>query len=212
MIRITQTEIHNIEAAIRGMRNPLNSWDKSDSWWKIPTIDERSFVIGPDDLALAMKLSKAGSDHSKFLRQIFVSMDVLAPEYWWKEYETYQVGTTENSTSTMHKLGSRSLTEADFSWEDINLDDGNVQPLNIELLLLINGAIDRWRKDKTEANFRRMIQILPMSYNYLRTCTLNYQVLKNMYHSRKKHKLKEWREFCDWIRSLPYSQLITLEE
>jgi hypothetical protein len=164
--------------------------------------------IGKNDMKLAMTLTLAGSDHSKFLRQIFVSMDITAPDYWFKEFDTYKVGTVANSSSTMHKLGTRLLTKDDFSFDfiDENRDD---------MIGDLNAVIRQYQHYKesdeelAKEYWRYLIQNLPMSFNYLRTCTMNYAVLRNMYHSRKNHKLVEWHEFCRMIESLPYSELIT---
>lgn len=166
------------------------------------------FVMGPNDHALAMKLSKAGSDHGKFLRQIFVSVDITAPEYWWREQATYKVGTTENSTSQMHKMGSRLLTVDDFSFDSV----GWREQLIVDH---VNALIEAWwetGKKKPSPEWRRLLQHIPQSYNYTRTCTMNYQVLKNMYHARRLHRLQEWRDFAAWVETLPYSELITLKE
>ena len=194
MIKVERIGVYNIENAIRGMRNPLKSWNKSDSF---------SSIIGEEDMELATKLIKAGNEHAKFMRQIFVSMDITAPDYWWKEYATYKVSTTENSTSTMHKITSELLDMKDFSideWDDINF----------VVLNTLNQLIEEYQEDKYVGTWKRIIQLLPMSYNYLRTCSMNYQVLRNMYFQRRNHKLVEWREFCKVIESLPYSELITV--
>ena len=208
MIKIKEIEVFNFKGALRGMRNPLESWDKSDSYFS-----NNQNIIGEKDLALALKLVKAGTDHSKFLRQIFVSMDITAPEYWWKEYETYQVGTTENSTSTMHKITSRLLNENDFSFEDCqDRDFVNTQISYInKLIKKYQSLLAQKKYEFAKQVWRELIQFLTMSFNYLRTCTLNYQVLRNMYFARKNHKLSEWIEFCKIIKTLPYSELITIE-
>ncbi|MGV9142146.1 MAG: hypothetical protein ACOC1X_04335 [Promethearchaeota archaeon] len=215
----------NIEAAIRGMRNPLKSWKKSDSYWD-PCYS--IYRIGEKDWNLAMSLVKAGSDHRKFIRQIFVSMDIESPLYWWKEYSTYKVGTTVNSTSTMHTIANRKLTKDDFEIDEYdNSFDRLLQNINnyIEIYQEINREIKEEKIDKLPEHrqidklkeekkkiWRKIIQKLPSSYIYLRTCSLNYEVLRNMYHSRKNHKLKEWHKFCDWIEGLPYSELITVTD
>ncbi len=198
MIKLDKVEVFNLEGALRGMRNAMNSHDKSDSYW-----ENDSYVIGEVDLALAKKLVKGGTDHSKFMRQIMLSMDITAPLYFFKEFDTYKVGTVANSTSTMHKLGSRNLTADDFSVDDP--DDFFYDYLN-----KYNAIIERWREDKSEQNFRYMIQHLLDSYNQTRTVTMNYQVARAMYFARKSHKLSEWREFCSALLSLPYSELITI--
>ncbi len=199
MIKIEKTEVFGWEAAIRGMRNPHNSWDKSDTRfnWEIGKI-----VIGENDLALARKLVKAGSDHRKFLRQIIVSADFTAPLYWWKEYDTYKVGTVANSCSTMHKIHAKEFVLDDFSHEhltDLSLGSlmETIKVMNVYRELFIRNPL---RKDY----WHQMIQLLPTSYNQLRTVTLNYEVLYNIYHARKNHKLDEWHTLCDWIEKLPY--------
>jgi len=203
VIRIREVTTYNWLNAIYGMRNSWESWDKSDS----RVLPNGRFKMGDNDFELALKLSKAGNSHAKFLRQIFVSMVITAPEYWWREYATYKVGTVENSTSQMHKLGSWFVTVRDFSFDDP--DD----PFNIETVERVNRLIEAWwaaGKRKPSPEWRKLIQNIPQSYNYLRTCTLNYQVLKNIYHDRKNHRLQEWRDFCAWIETLPYAELITL--
>lgn len=205
MINVSKISVMNFDNAIRGMRNPLNSWAKSDSYYD----DDEAFVIGDNDLALAMKLANAGSDDRKFMRQIIVSVDILAPLYWWKEFDTYKVGTVANSCSTMHKIHAKEFQLSDFSWE--KLDEPGLQLLEAIIdYLNYNRKLFVDTKDKKYWN--NMIQILPTSYNQLRTVTLNYEVLRNMYHARKNHKLSEWRELCKKIESLPYSQLITGKE
>ena len=197
MIKVENIEVFNLNGAIRGMRNPLESWDKSDSSNK-----DGVFIIGPNDLSLALKLVKAGTDHSKFLRQIFVCFDITAPDYWWKEEATYKIGTVENSTSTMHHITSRPLTTEDFSWDVIT-------DYKIATLDYLNKMIEWYKADKNPIIWRDIIQMLPMSFNYTRTFTANYAVLRNMYGSRRLHKLQEWRDFCSVITTLPYSELIT---
>ncbi len=221
MISTCKVSVLNVENAIRGMRNPLNSWDKSDSFHckechgglckygfdgGCPVTEENDFVIGDNDLALAMKLANAGSDDRKFLRQIIVSVDILAPLYWWKEFDTYKVGTVANSCSTMHKIHSKEFTLSDFSWE--RLDEPGLQLLEATIDYL-NHNRKLFVETKDKKYWHNMIQILPTSYQQLRTVTLNYEVLRNMYHARKHHKLDEWRELCKRIESLPYSCLIT---
>ena len=192
------------EAIIRGTRNPMNSWDKSNS--KIDELTE-DFVVGNNDLTLMKKLAKAGTDHRKFMRMIVVYVDVTAPLYWWKEADTYKVGTVRNSCSTMHKITEKEFTLDDFSHEHL-LESG----FNNCLLYVIQ-CLNTWREKYLETNDKRfwwqLIQLLPSSYNQKATLMLNYEVLANMYHSRKNHKLDEWVEFCKWIESLPYSELIT---
>lgn len=207
-IAINEVEVMNFKGALRGMRNALESWDKSDSYYYIYNdIDvsksSKEFVIGDKDLVLEKKLANAGEDHGKFLRQILVSFDVTAPLYWYKEFDTYKVGTVANSTSTMHKLGSRYLEYEDFSWDEIT-------EFQIDYLKNMNNLIEIWRNDKTEAHFRNMIQNLADSFNQTRTITLNYAVLRNQYKSRKTHKLEEWRDYCKWVETLPYFKELIL--
>lgn len=216
MIEITKVQVFNWEAAIRGMRNPLNSWDKSDSEWKQIIIDGHfdgvEFVLGPNDLALAKRLINAGSDHRKFMRQIFVSMDINAPLYWWKEYDTYKVGTTANSCSTMHTIHKKEFTLDDFSHERLYSTGGETfETLDLmeEIIDTLNYNRQKFIDTKDKFYWYQMIQLLPTSYNQMRTVTLNYENLINMYHARKNHKLDEWHTLCDVIRGLPYSELIT---
>lgn len=209
MIKIDKVQVMNISASIRGMRNAFESWDKSDSCYKYNDTDfseaSRKFIIGEKDLILASKLANSGTDDSKFLRQIIVSLDITAPLYWYKEFDTYKVGTVANSTSTMHLLGKRDLRPNDFSWD-------HVTDYRWEYLDHINLMIQIWRENKSEENFRWMIQDLSNSFNQTRTITLNYAVLRNQYHARKCHKLEEWRDYCDWIKTLPYAkELICFE-
>lgn len=219
MIKIEETETYGWKAAIRGMRNPKNSWDKSDSK-QLPDmlIDEQTYVpahfeIGPNDLDLMRRLCAAGSDHRKFMRMIVVYCDITAPLYWWKEFDTYKVGTVENSCSTMHKIHTKEFTTDDFSHEHILQETftGLVNPTT--LLNGIVAALNQNRKlysqTKNKTYWWQMIQLLPSSYNQKRTLLLNYEVLTNIYNSRKNHKLDEWHDFCDWIKTLPYSELIT---
>ncbi len=207
MIKIENVDIYGWEAAIRGMRNPLNSWKNSDSEFCVSELTGKTTVnIGNNDIDLMRKLSKAGTDHAKYLRMINVTADITAPLYWYKEYDTYKVGTVANSCSTMHKIHSKEFTLGDFSCEHLVGTD----------LIVFKHIIDGLNSNRTIFNslndkeaWYRMIQLLPSSYNQKRTVQLNYQVLKNMYHARKNHKLDEWREFCGWIESLPHSELIT---
>ena len=210
MIKIENLETYGWEAAIRGMRNPMNSWDKSDSWGESPYFNfhtgkliSEGFNIGPNDLSLMQKLVKAGSDHSKFMRQIIVSMDITAPLYWWKEFDTYKVGTVANSCSTMHKIHEKVFDREDFSIEHLN-------PAFLigfdETLYYLNLAREAFLESKDKAWWWQMIQLLPSSYNQRRTVTLNYAVLRNMYNARKNHKLDEWRTLCQRIQDLPYAK------
>ncbi|MDQ2088245.1 hypothetical protein RBH29_17615 [Herbivorax sp. ANBcel31] len=205
MIRFEKVNIMNLENAIRGARNPMNSWSKFDSYYD----DSGSFIMGENDIGLAKRLCRAGSDHRKFMRQIFVSVDITAPLYWWKEFDTYKVGTTANSTSTMHKIHSKPFELGDFSWDKINNE-------SLEMLNNIILHLDKLRNDynrlKEKSLWYSMIQLLPSSYNQLRTCTMTYENIRNMYHSRKNHKLDEWQNFCSWVETLPYSkELITTD-
>lgn len=220
MIKIESTETYGWEAAIRGMRNPLNSWAKSDSYFGPDYLeDENTYVrsfIGSNDYDLMARLRNAGTDHRKYIRMITVSCDITAPLYWWKEFDTYKVGTVANSCSTMHKIQAKEFTIDDFSHEHILCETftGLVNPMT-----LLNGIVDALNQNrklyletKDKKYWWQMIQLLPSSYNQKRTVMLNYEVLSNMYKSRKNHKLDEWHVFCDWIETLPYSKLITGEE
>jgi len=207
MIKIDNVEVMGWEAAIRGMRNPMNSWSKSDSEWQWRG-DEDFFLdyeVGPNDLALMQKLADAGPVHGKFLRMITVYMDITAPLYWWKEYDTYKVGTVANSCSTMHKIHAKELTLDDFSHDYLSPD-------GLKIMKKVIGELNFARTAYVETNdqfyFHEMIQLLPSSYNQKRTVMLNYEVLRNMYNSRKNHKLDEWRTFCQKIEGLPYAELI----
>lgn len=202
MLKIEKTEVFGWEAAIRGMRNPMNSWEKSDSGMALDEYFYEYFDIGDNDYELMMKLRNAGTDHRKFLRMIMVSFDVIAPLYWWKEYDTYKVGTVANSCSTMHKIHANEITLEDFSIDE-------VLPIYQMVLEELNHARESFLETKDKKYWKRMIQLLPSSYNQKRTVMLNYEVLANIYKSRKYHKLDEWHTFCDWIESLPYSELIT---
>ena len=198
MITFEQTEVYGIRHAIRGMRNPMNSWDKSDSY---EDIIYNTFKLGENDKGLAMKLSKAGTDHRKFLRMITVYADITAPLYWWKEFDTYKVGTVANSCSTMHKLTSKRLTLDDFSI------DNNEQGYYVDTLYDLNALIDNYKKTNDIKYFRMLVGLLPSSFNQKRTVMLNYEVLANIYKSRQGHKLKEWHEFIEWIEGLPYTDI-----
>ena len=220
MIKIENVDVFGWEAAIRGMRNPLNSWVKSDSGYcevicdedeELPEYPEFEFKVGGNDLKLMKTLSKAGPDHGKFLRMINVTLDITAPLYWWKEFDTYKVGTVANSCSTMHKIHAKEFTLDDFSHEHL-LDTAKMH-LNTTIEIL-----NIWRKEYLEQEGKlkkdcwwQMIQLLPSSYNQKRTVQLNYQVLKNMYHARKNHKLDEWREFCAWCETLPYFKELCID-
>ena len=205
MLTLKNTSVMNFENAIRGARNPMNSWGRMDSH----TEPDGSFVFGPNDLDLAMRLAKAGSDHRKYLRMVFVSVDVSAPLYWWKEYDTYKVATVANSTSTMHKIHSKPFSMDDFSCD--HMTDGTKKFMETVVAELENIRL-RFKETKSKDDWYDMIQLLPSSYNQMRTCTFNYETLINIYRARKNHKLAEWQTFCDWIETLPYAeQLITFE-
>ena len=199
MITIERTSVMNFENAIRGARNPMNSWNRMDSFYD----EQGNFIMGPNDLNLAQRLARAGSDHRKFIRQIFVSVDFTAPLYWWKEYDTYKVATVANSTSTMHKIASKPFTLDDFSHERMNTQAQ-------EALAHTVSVLEDLRKDyletKDKETWYSMIQLLPSSYHQMRTCTLNYETLMNIYYARRNHKLDEWHTVCDWIASLPYAK------
>jgi len=198
MIRITEVSVFNFENAMRGIRNPMNSWQKSDSYFN----EDGQYILGKNDLELAAKLCKAGSDHRKFMRQIIVSVDILAPLYWWKEFDTYKVGTTANSTSTMHKIHAKPFDIDDFSHDQ--LDDSGKDAL-LGILKTLENARERYVASKYKREWYKIIQLLPSGYNQLRTCTMSYENLVNMYSARNAHKLYEWREFCDWVTTLPYA-------
>lgn len=234
MLKIENVEVVGWEAAIRGMRNPKNSWVKSDSHWDyvnqgpeyltVAHFDDADFNIGPNDKKLMSTLRNAGTDHRKFMRMITVYLDITAPLYWWKEFDTYKVGTVANSCSTMHKIAAKEFTLEDFSCEHLCDDELEllkeiITRLNMNRIVFIakdDKRVDRYSvmSDECYAKYKKklwwqMIQLLPSSYNQKRTVMLNYEVLANIYKSRRNHKLDEWRTFCHWIESLPYSTLIT---
>lgn len=228
MIKFENTEVINFEGALRGMRNPLNSWDKADSDLGCFENDRfckdcgatyeshcvctgsRRFLIGPNDLDLAQRLINAGSDHRKFLRQIFVSVDITAPLYWWKEFDTYKVATVSNSCSTMHKIHAKEFTRDDFSCDHLfDENNGNCfewySTILNTIIEVLNNARVMYLNTKDKKYWWQMIQLLPTSYNQKRTITLNYETLRNIYGSRRNHKLDEWSVgFMNWIDSLPY--------
>ena len=240
MIKIENFEVLGWEHAIRGMRNPMNSWEKSDSvfidedgdWYTITgdsgpfknvdefSTDGQQVYIGPNDLDLMKRLRNAGTDHRKFMRMITVYLDITAPLYWWKEFDTYKVGTVANSCSTMHKIAAKEFTLDDFSHEHLfhNVNDTEMW-LDIDFfnvldntIFYLNKARELYLETKDKQYWWQMIQLLPSSYNQKRTVMLNYEVLANIYPMRKNHKLDEWRDFCKWIETLPYSELITKEK
>ena len=246
MLKIENTEVIGWEAAIRGMRNPKNSWEKSDSgicpngtefgycyldhrkYCQRRNTDDPAFCIGPKDLDLMTRLRNAGTDHRKFMRMIAVYLDITAPLYWWKEFDTYKVGTVANSCSTMHKIAAKKFTLEDFSCEHLidydlyscnevdgpvingapHIGCGGLQLINLTINVL-NYYRGKYLETKDKIYWWQMIQLLPSSYNQRRTILLNYEVLANIYKSRRNHKLDEWHTFCDWIETLPYSELIT---
>ena len=240
MIKIENTDVYGFEAAIRGMRNPMNSWSKSDSeicdmncercetkiyqpceceirnGEKISGFSTELFVIGRNDYALMKKLVKAGTDHSKFMRMINFTCDIIAPLYWWKEFDTYKVGTVRNSCSTMHKIADKEFTLDDFSCEHLENYGtfGHFSTKNFfdnfeDMIDTLNAARELYLQSNDKQYWWQMIQLLPSSYNQRSTVQLNYQVLRSIYHARKNHKLDEWKEFCKWVEGLPYSELIT---
>ncbi|MBQ5356075.1 MAG: hypothetical protein IIU08_09415 [Clostridia bacterium] len=203
MLKCERTAVMNLENALRGMRNPLNSWAKSDSGYD----EDGNFVVGEADLGLAVRLAKSGTDHRKYLRMIFVSVDVTGPLYWWKEYDTYKVGTVANSTSTMHRIHSKPFGREDFSCDRMSETALACLDHTIEVL---EERRQKYNETKDTAYWHDMIQLLPSSYNQMRTTTLSYENLINIYYARRNHKLPEWHVYCDWIRSLPYAkELIT---
>lgn len=203
MIKIEKTSVMNMDNAIRGARNPLNSWAKMDSEYN----EDGEYVLGPNDLSLAHRLAVSGSDHRKYLRMIFVCVDVTAPLYWWKEYDTYKVGTVANSTSTMHKIHSKPFSRDDFSCD--RMSEGALACLDNTIDFLEKTRLE-YVETKERQLWDDLIQILPSSYNQTRTLTMNYENLINMYYARRNHKLPEWHEFCHWIESLPYAKDIIL--
>ena len=205
MLKCERTSVMNIENAMRGARNPMNSWDRADSYYD----EEGSFHLGPNDMNLAKRLRLAGSDHRKFIRQIFVSVDITAPLYWWKEYDTYKVATVANSTSTMHKIHAKPFTLSDFSHDHLTEEGLESLHRTVEDLERIRL---RFIEGKKKEDWYTIIQLLPSSYEQMRTCTMNYESLINMYFSRKSHKLEEWHSCCDWIKSLPYAKELILAE
>ena len=200
MIQIERTSVMNVEGAIRGARNPMNSWAKSDSYFD----ENGQFVLGPVDLDFGHRLAVSGSDHRKFLRQVFVTVDITAPLYWWKEFDTYKVGTVANSCSTMHKIHAKAFERDDFSHD--RLDESGLALLDA-IIDYLECERQKFIADKEDRQpWHNMIQMLPSSFNQMRTVTLNYENLINMYYARRNHKLAEWHTLCDWIASLPYAK------
>ena len=204
MLEISKTSVMNIDNAIRGARNPMNSWAKSDSYYD----ENGEFHLGEADVKLGVKLCHAGSDHRKFIRQIFVSVDILAPLYWWKEFDTYKVGTVANSTSTMHKIQAKAFSRDDFSHD--HMSDVALSCLDMTISCLEERR-QKFVETKDKSYWYDMIQLLPSSYNQLRTVTMNYENLMNIYYARRFHKLDEWHVVCDWIESLPYAKEFILD-
>lgn len=205
MIKLEHSAVMNLENAMRGARNPLNSWARSDSYYD----ETGNYVLGENDLGLAKRLRKAGSDHRKYMRQIFVSVDITAPLYWWKEYDTYKVATVANSTSTMHKIHGKPFTRADFSHD--HMSEEALAALDSMIGVLEQLRL-RFVETKDKQAWYSMIQLLPESYEQLRTCTFNYETLVHIYFARRDHKLEEWHRFCDWILELPYAKELILGE
>ena len=204
MLTVERISVMNMENAIRGARNPMNSWAKSDSYYD----DEDNYILGENDLDLAVRLAHAGNDHRKFIRQIFVSVDITAPLYWWKEFDTYKVGTVANSCSTMHKIHTKAFDRDDFSCD--RLDEGGLEALD-RLIEYLEAERVKFCEDKANRQpWHNIIQLLPTSYNQMRTVTMNYENLINMYYARKNHKLAEWHTYCDWIKTLPYAKELIL--
>ena len=206
MLKVDRVSVMNMDNAIRGARNPLNSWAKMDSYYD----ENGKFVLGENDMSLAHRLAVAGSDHRKFLRQIIVSMDINAPFYWWKEFDTYKVGTVANSCSTMHKIHAKPIEREDFSCD--RMTDAALAQLD-SLIAFLEEERVKFNETKDKEHWHNIIQLLPTSYNQLRTVTLNYEVLINMYYARRHHKLGEWHVFCEAIENLPYAkELILVKE
>ncbi len=205
MILIEKASVMNFEGAIRGARNPLNSWNKIDSFYD----DKGNYVLGENDLSLAKRLCKAGSDHRKFIRQILVSVDITAPLYWWKEFDTYKVATVANSTSTMHKIHSKPFEKEDFSCD--HLTEAGMKALE-NIMEYLEECRIRFVETKKKEYWYDIIQLLPEGYNQKRTVTMNYENLLNMYYARRNHKLTEWHTYCDWVMTLPYTKELFIQE
>ena len=201
LIKIEDTHVDNIVRSVYSARNAMNSWDKSDSKWEDDT-------LGENDLALAKKLSKAGSDHAKFLRMINVSLDLTAPLYFWKQFDQYKVGVTTNSCSTMHKIHAKEFTLDDFSWEHLDREEIDIFGM---VIYSLNWNREKFLETKDKSYWWHMSQMLPSAYNQKRTVQLNYEVLRNMYHARKNHKLDCWKTLCDWMLTLPYFKEICVD-
>lgn len=205
MLSVKNSEVMNLKNAIRGARNPLNSWERSDSGYN----SQGEYILGENDLSLAVRLRRAGSDHRKFLRQVFVSVDITAPIYWWKEFDTYKIGTTANSTSTMHKITSMAFRREHFSTDHMDTETLEQMDLIIEYLEKLR---IKFIETKDKRYWYDIIQLLPSSYNQMRTVTMTYENLINIYYARKNHKLQEWHTFCEYIETLPYAKEIIIAE
>jgi hypothetical protein len=216
-MKFEQTQVMNFEGALRGMRNPLASWHKSDSRYDWAYGEVPAFVIGENDMDLARRLIAGGTEHRKFLRQIMVSVDITAPLYWWKEFDTYKVGTTANSTSTMHKLASTPITLDCFETDDYqdHLSALNERALSTfigeELIPYLEALRQKYNETKDKRYWKELVRWLPNGWLQTRTVTMNYENLRSMYHQREHHKLTEWHSFCDWVKSLPYAQELIIE-
>ena len=203
MIKVERISVMNFENAIRGARNPMNSWARMDSAYD----DDGNYILGENDITLASKLAKAGTDHRKFLRQIIVSMDITAPLYWWKEFDTYKVGTVANSTSTMHKIQAKEFSREDFSCDRMSEDCLAVLD---SVIAYLEAERVKFNETKDKQSWHNMIQLLPSSFNQMRTVTMNYEVLINIYYARRHHKLAEWHTLCECIERLPYAKELIL--
>ena len=203
MLKVERVSVVNMENAIRGARNPMNSWARMDSYYN----EKGEYVLGENDLALASKLAAAGSDHRKFLRQVIVSMDITAPLYWWKEFDTYKVGTVANSTSTMHKIQAKEFSRDDFSCDRLTPDALAVLD---SMIAYLEGERLKFVETKEKSHWHNMIQLLPSSFNQMRTVSMNYEVLINIYYARRYHKLAEWHVLCEAIEKLPYADKLIL--
>ena len=217
-MKFENTQVMNFEGALRGMRNPLESWAKSDSKIAWDYGDMPYYSIGPNDMDLAKRLIAGGGEHRKFMRQIFVSVDITAPLYWWKEFDTYKVGTTANSTSTMHKLASKPITKECFEmgdFEDVVIEGVENDELSFvyttgmfveEIIKTLEQLRQKYNETKDKRYWKELVRLLPNGWLQTRTVTMNYENLRNMYHQRDHHKLTEWHSFCDWVKTLPYAQ------
>lgn len=214
MLKIENTDVYGFEAAIRGMRSPMNSWDQSDSYWveKEGSCWDGTYHIGHNDLKLMKNLVKAGSDHAKFLRMINVTADITAMQPWWMEWDTYKVGTVRNSCSKMHKIHVKDFTAGDFEHTGIDEVGGYAKEAFTTVLAACEWLRQCYNASQKKKYWRALIELLPEGYKMRATIQLNYQVLRNQYHARKNHKLVEWHEYCEWVKSLPFSELIIGEE